>query len=669
MSTYLNRCCVNACQLGAIIPRFQNITKVRPIGDPLPPSYTVTPYPRFSANSNSFDCSGDPPGSGVPAGTCGGWLFGGDLNGVSAQQINEAVDDIMACGGSPIVNSDHNCYQQNGTIDARISKLFGWQGVLAVKNWHGCFGLTSNDGCPAPDPNIPADQVKYRTVVIEYTYNFTGYDEGSDGTHTPDNINFQMDGSGSGSVTVNSVSGALTGICHSSQKVQGPGLGGGLFTESDVTDGAGLWSDGKTYTTGLATSGDALFGINYCCRGIPVVPVGPVSSYETLQQFIDSFNAFSGESLPPITSSPDNYNQGGTHSVPEGPSGTHSMTVSVSVNRTNTSLNCSVNFDETINGQPEDDSSFENTRTTISFSFTLSLGDPYTSDNCFTDWTNALGKWDLSDMTLANLRGDSELANMPLCIYDELAATSPMGVFIPPTMNDLGAGLVNDVNGVAPGGSGYIQTWAQQPWIDPDNFIWIYADGTLDNPSHLTSGATVITPLFDGSIISHNVAGSDRHFWFGYLRLERDLVPDDTDPSILHYEWFDNETGGYSDPNLPAVTLRWLDNDAAQYDAEAFRNNAPTPPGNYPQGWWTQKQWTIARRQIHSSRANVAIRELRPAVRSGQVQCGSIDHLLRDGLSGGPFLFRQDHPECPRAWHHGRHQRQRLHHRGRRRCL
>jgi hypothetical protein len=94
---------------GAVIDRWQNVTKVRPPSNDPNETATAAPYPRIDL-SNAEDCN--PLNPGYLTGTCGSWLVNGDLNGVVAQVIKDAVDDILpgAAGDATHATIDHNSY-------------------------------------------------------------------------------------------------------------------------------------------------------------------------------------------------------------------------------------------------------------------------------------------------------------------------------------------------------------------------------------------------------------------------------------------------------------------------------------------------------------------------------------------------------------------------------
>ena len=153
MSTARSR--VSACcNVGQLVPRWQNITKVRPAGDSPAgtPHYTSAPYLRTPI-----------PCVGSPAGTCGFWVGGtnapfGDFTGLSDQVIDGIVDDIMPPGATDATHfsADHNYFFKNGdTVNMVMAKRSGGQWVTAQKHWYGCPPLTDPDTCNLLPTNTP----------------------------------------------------------------------------------------------------------------------------------------------------------------------------------------------------------------------------------------------------------------------------------------------------------------------------------------------------------------------------------------------------------------------------------------------------------------------------------------------------------------------------------
>jgi hypothetical protein len=544
-----NKCC--CCNLGSVIPKWQNITKVRPPGDTLGPNYTSAPFPRLDAGTDPSDCESDPQG------TCGYWMFIGDANGIPAQGLNAGYSDIGPCSDT---QTDHNCYYNDGstTVDMTLTKLFGAQWVLAQKQWHGIFGFTSNDALPSPDPNVAADQTKYRTMSASATVWAIGFGD-------PDLVEYGYEYGGS--CTVDQLSGIKNTTCSYSN--------------------IGHPADPTPINAALDTS--AMYG--------------PTPNISALT----------------------NGQWDGVDNIVDGIGWTGSWSQS----------DTEFYFEADFYYYENED---EDSPITIMqhYEVTVTLSDPYTATDCYGDFVAALGSWDMSDMNLAHLRQDEELANAPLIVYDEVGATQPSlpqqiplwGYFVQRasgTMDDLNS-PIDDVNGNAPftsvnptpppgwtyspGNNGtaisntdmygditffvkwpgwtpeydgtpvdWIPTYDQIPWLDPNNYAWQYPDGGYIEPTGWNGGATLITPIRTGAIVAHTQAGSDPHFWFNYEDLDRQ-------PNDGNYEWVILEHGGFSDGTIPQVSMRWQTGLAAQYDA--FTPVVNPTPGNFPQMFWNQ---------------------------------------------------------------------------------
>ena len=148
--------CCCTCEDGGTVSRWLNSTLVRPVGDCTSGGthYTVAPYSRIDP-LDAVNCAG------TVCGACGGWLLGGDLKGLSAQVVQDAINDIAPPPANDTTHAavDHNTYLKSGTVDMR-SKRRGGRWVLGRKFWHGAFGWKSNDACDNL-ASFPPDQTKY----------------------------------------------------------------------------------------------------------------------------------------------------------------------------------------------------------------------------------------------------------------------------------------------------------------------------------------------------------------------------------------------------------------------------------------------------------------------------------------------------------------------------
>jgi hypothetical protein len=614
-ATLKRKCCCTSCKVGAATGRWFNVSKVRPVGDTAPAHYTSGPYPRWDI-SNTDKCGTAPY---PPAGTCGAWLQGGDLNGVSVQEIQDTVNDIMTCAvGVQNMTMDHNCYYNDNqtTVDLTQPKLFGAQWILAQKYWHGCFGWKSNDAC-AQNPNVGPDQTKYLqySVNAQWTGNYVSWD----GTQSAYN-----NGSYNGSNAVNRMTGIVTNSLSISQD-GGQTLGGVTTVTIRNRNGVGFSLDATDMAISNSLSNKTVDNSNVDAR-LTIPPMHNVGDWycdgqSGVAQQIYNAGGFEATGLDsngqffsvtwPVVGSEDNWSCKGSVQCYYNPSNDGVTwvvlgTTQISINFQRTNTSASYGYSWTVCDY------VYHSIVTCSGSVNATLSNPYTAAQCYDDFLAALAAWDMSDLTLASFRTDEALAFAPLCIYDEVGPTAPNLVWLF-TMDNLNLGMITDPNGNAPGstvntpgqhdGSGrapgdplftvpvpYLTTFPQIPWVDPNNYIWKYPNGSYSQPTGFNGGATLLAPMRTGTIISHTLPGCDRHFWYNYLKMQREpTVVDGGDT----FEWFADTHGDYSQPPLPPVAMRWMNNQEAQYDGSAFINNATPAPGNYPQAFLTQQGGVI----------------------------------------------------------------------------
>lgn len=589
-----NCCC---CKNGSVIPKLLNTTLVRPPGDTGGTHYTSPPFPRnntveYDHNHGAGACAASPSGS------CGDWLMAGDLNGVYTHVIQNTVSDILGGG------LDHNDYTSSGNVDLR-APIYGGKWLFAQKFWNGFFGLTSTDSCSPPDPTQSPDQIKYLGRVVSCKMDFgLSYHQKTTTWYTGTTTLYSVSDStedyiGSGEHTQSASISARTGITtlnsdvntstlrHKTRSFQiypaGPDYD---ISDTDATDYSlgyiakfrdsfsswGVGCGGATLNFGQ-TAGN-LYGFS----GTPAAIATAIAALPFYPQVMSG-------SMAPYTYSIDSFLVSNTQLrvvislVPGGNS---------TFLQYNYYISPGLYVDRLDEGFPSG---------TITFTLDVSLTDGYTSASCYSHFMEALSKWDLGDANAYPFRTDEQLANAPLVVFDEVLNTGLS--YYPPTMNDYGVGLINDSYGNAPGSLStspgqqptgapvdYITTWAQRKWLDPEDYIWLWPDNTYSNDAAATSGATLITPLYTGQVISHTQAGSERHFWFKYASRQRLFTPPLAGGN--GYQWFYNQNGGFSLSPLPKTAMRWMNNDQAQYDPGAYREGAATPPGNYPQAFMNQ---------------------------------------------------------------------------------
>jgi len=187
-----------------------------------------------------------------------------------------------------------------------------------------------------------------------------------------------------------------------------------------------------------------------------------------------------------------------------------------------------------------------------------------------------MAQWDLTDSSVYPWRSDEELQNGPMVCYDEKGPKAPSANYNPVMPNYATAQV---------GGN-----WVDMGWLDPDSFVWVYGTAaaiaagnysftqpsgfTGGAPGPTTAGAQIISGLYSGSIISHNAAGSDPHFWFGAIQYQRTV-------SGGAASWAPHYHGQLSAAPIPTASLRWPSALESQYDAQL---SAPLPgywPGSF----------------------------------------------------------------------------------------
>ena len=252
---YIRGACKCCCNLGNVIPQWLNVTEVRTSSNvggsctsPVISTANETTVPasridtQFDEGPEGGGQCGSPGPEGNNCGICGAWLLGGDLLGISGQEVTSGINDIVG-GGS--VTVDHNGYIQTGTVDMRTSKLYGGQWVYAKKFWHGVLPWDSDEVC-TPNPNNPPGQVRYVTYSVNANWDYQYVDQGQDGT----NETIVRSGGYSGRNTVNSKSGIRTNTLASNQYnsdfLHKPGFPDNDVVSIDVTNGSGTISPNGT---------------------------------------------------------------------------------------------------------------------------------------------------------------------------------------------------------------------------------------------------------------------------------------------------------------------------------------------------------------------------------------------------------------------------------------
>ena len=262
------------------------------------------------------------------------------------------------------------------------------------------------------------------------------------------------------------------------------------------------------------------------------------------------------------------------------------------------------------------------------YSASLVLSEPYSAADCETDRLKANAKWDMSDFNLASFRKDEQLANVPICIYDEISPQPPDVTFdisedgnISPSASGIGpltddltvlnyqgaAGnfvtgqlyeitAVNDTDFTAIGASsnnvgcqftasGHGTTssggtpgtaTAKRLDHDPLDYVWVY--GTAAQVAAGTASTTAPSG-FTGGIPGTSVgAALIEGLWSGTIISHTSPGSD----RLFDFGFFDSTDlgggmgtrsyyGALSNSSLPSVTERWQTKSAAAT--------------NLPQGW------------------------------------------------------------------------------------
>lgn len=588
-ATKKRACCCPPCKNGAVIDRWVNDTKARPVGDTLGPNYTAIPFPRIDP-LDSIDC---PPGT--PKGVCGSWVLGGTNSPVVAQELDDGVDDIKACSpdDSTHKKSDHNCYQKSGTVDMRSTRE-GAQFILAKKFQHGREGFQSQDCSVSAAP----EQSRWRKIKRSVKASVTGMNGYRDNAapdacggaaHVLDtqisSFDYRYEKRATYEVARNS------GVVTQSDLADTKSVAGSWFCNLTSIDATNQWYDngagngsgtGFSVTDGTITDPSTGTPVPYPCPGVPgtTTPywyqggfgslVSAVSLVNSLKDWALGLDAICG-----ILSSPSSGLWADLKQLIEddlnalnGPGSTSSITWDYS-EFSNVTIKGSVNYHSEIPAPTTGSGDYCNFD--VHFEFEISLSEPYTLADLYQDALTAINSWDMSDFNLAALRADSKLALAPLCCYDEVGGVRnpDLGVFV--RMDDYTQPRNVDLS------------WPQRDWLDGVNYFWRNSAGGTNGTMDVLGGNILVTPLFDGSIIAHNPAGFQRHFDFD-RHIQHRLLQEGSGIWL----WVPYTIGAFSSTELPPVTLRELDNDSAMYDPVANRGGADDAPGNFPQSFINQ---------------------------------------------------------------------------------
>jgi hypothetical protein len=613
-------CC--CCGVGAITPLWKNTTQVAVKGTPN--VFSSNPCQRYDEGQYNADHAPANCGD-IPDGTCemcGGWLVNGDKNGLPAQKISSGYPDIQPPVSADATHTpiDHNNYALQpveaagslvagvtyqivtvGTTDFtaigaaanQIGKVFTATGagsgsgtaqpvfdttanafggfwVNAEKYWHGMFGFLSKDGCGSPDPTVAPDQTRYRSVDYDAYYIFS--------TNTGGSANFHLTGSNYVE-RLTGIKKTTTNIVGTSAGVQGfvrpygnnyvNITGHGAGTVSDVDGSGNPVPPTETYTGGLVSSLDSLVGTSPACNNTPVVPYqgfghdsgGFENPNCSIAGLIDwwntTYSAYLDYTALPAISDQNNYSASAQCRFGVG---LPMSQITVTWTRTNTVFSFNVHYKIYPGGTGLDGNDIFNQ---VDFYGTIGLSLPYTSADCLKDLYALMGAWSMSRFALHKPRTDESLALMPLCGCDEVPlAVSPMFAY-QASMDDYSGSKTTDPEGRIPGDPGYVTTWPQMAWLDPNDYTWVKPDGSYGGG---TENSTLSTPRRTGEIISHTQAGSERHFWFGSETWKRVISGSSGGACDDQPIWELDRNGEKSYDPLPATAMRWRDSYQAQRD-------------------------------------------------------------------------------------------------------
>ncbi len=437
----------------------------------------------------------------------------------------------------------------------------GYKNVQAYRYWHGTFGFTSEAAncktnlCPdgsgytAFQP-IP-DQTKYLTIT---------YDMSFSDTFDPSTESGPFTGSLSGSRTVNQNTGEVTSNISSQCSLDSGSFGtlfvcnNGAFTNTDNDTGTVLASANH----GGGTPLDSIFIEPHC--GFPAIdPRGPTF---TLDAFVQSWNGggfagadptsnpFTGTGGLPDITDPNNYIGESTGTLNAGATTYHAK---LSFTRTNTSVTWDFlvenNFDDS-NGP----------LTNVQhFSGSITLSNPWTAAQVYADVnTNLLSLWPLDDDELYPWRPDTTVGVAPLVIRNEFQnPVNPIG-FNPFTVDDLRQ-PIKDPNGNAPFSSGWVATYQQMNWFDPDKYGFQFATGA----SSSTAAAVALIKLYDGSIVGAPLDAGHEGWWDYYFNdFKACCFNDGSDPQVWDFfplGWGTNAAGygARTGAHLPPCSTHW----------------------------------------------------------------------------------------------------------------
>ena len=633
-----NKC---SCPLGSIIPRWMNVTQVWTQSDCADPTTkaiqvangTTIPKERLDL---TYDAGVHGAGVCTTCGKCGGWLVGGDYNGLSAQEVTLLTDDIVA-GATPDATHrmlDHNSYQSylnaaasffqvgdiaqivtlgstdwnamagtsgvtykvgdiftvavvgSGTGTAQLMKDMtmprrrGGNWCFAQKWWHGRFPFTSFDNTCGASPTNPVDNVKYRKMVLTASatqgFQFEAKSvRNSDGSVLSDLL-YVMGGSYSASATQEI--GRLTGLVT------------GTSSEDNVSMSCSITNQqtGLPVIQGQSEALAISYHLNLYPSGVDISNclanwiTGCVSgaagfNFNNMNAVYAATGALSAADLTAMFATANStLDAAAVGSVSTGQAPGHYTVDLVTISDTILELHVTVNPNSSTLNDGTNTTTITSSGTST-FHFKVELSLPYTDADVYFDWCLAMAAFDLSDFNLSSLRLDEKLHHAILMMWDERqAAVNLVDNFHETTMPDYSKPQIAG-------------NWQTMDWEDSHSYYWMSADGD-GQPMNTAGGNVKWSPMYSGIIVPHSaplVAGKaagapDRHFWFGATTYARELAPS---PGV-GYLWLPYSHGAYSDGYLPQCATRWMAPFDEQYDAFMSVPLGITPNcGNFPQAF------------------------------------------------------------------------------------
>ena len=520
----------------------------------------IPAYERW-APAPTGDCGGTPCNPSISP--CEAWLGSNQTNG--QQQYT------LVAGQANTIPSP--TYGQSWAVAPTICRKAGNKTVAAQRWWHGTFGFTSHDPsgvqsgiCNAPindqngfppgyssgsyawiptyatttyEPYQPSpDQTKYTSISYSATYTNNFYaDLITTGTY------FAQTSNGSGTVSVNPYSGEISSNLYTTD-YRTSLFNGTSSVLINMAGGVGFNESGR-YLSGGTSTIDNFLTVDLHGTGTPSfagndIPTAINNWNSNSIAGLDNGNPASAY-LPPITSV-TSYGGSATYTFPAEEQNT--STISLSYSKSDTS--CTWTYVAQI-FDPDD-----NLVSDVHYSGTVTLGGANTSADVLADAYGLLASWPLNDDNLYPWRTDGISESCPLVTRNEVQTNvDPSGIFYPYTSNDFRS-PITDINGNTPftqcspgpfpgsctyapnnndcsgvmsgsvsppwgGCCGWESTYSQIPYIDPNAWSFIYADGT--DPSCWAAEGLVHT--LDGSILGQPLTSTatvqyQNYFNFGF---------------------------------------------------------------------------------------------------------------------------------------------------------